>query len=77
MELLESRRLYNGLHRTIKLFPKVVIAKDIKKETIMEMLIGLFIVIVALDLAALRWGFDSRDRIDSPEWRRKRNGTIW
>jgi len=30
------------------------------------------IVIVALDLAALRWGFDSTEDFNSPEWERKR-----
>ena len=29
--------------------------------------------LMALDLAALRWGFDSRERFDSPEWERRRN----
>jgi len=42
----------------------------------METLIILLIVVIALDLAALRWGFDSRDRIDSPAWRR-RDGAIF
>ena len=29
--------------------------------------------LVALDLAALRWGVDSTDRPDSPEWERRRH----
>jgi len=27
--------------------------------------------LVALDLAALRWGFKSNDAVDSPEWERR------
>ena len=37
----------------------------------MELFIISLIVLVALDLAALRWGFDSRDGIDSHEWERR------
>ena len=29
--------------------------------------------LVAFSLATLRWGFDSRERFDSPEWERRRN----
>jgi nitrogen fixation-related uncharacterized protein len=35
------------------------------------LLLALFIIIVALDLAALRWGVDSRDDLSSPEWLRR------
>jgi hypothetical protein len=37
----------------------------------MELLIISLIMLIALDLAALRWGFDSRDGIDSREWERQ------
>jgi hypothetical protein len=37
----------------------------------MELFIIPLILLVALDLAALCWGFDSRDRIDSHEWERR------
>jgi len=30
-------------------------------------------VLIVLALAALRWGFDSRDGIDSPEWQKRMN----
>lgn len=40
------------------------------KEGIMELLIVL-IVLVALDVAATRWGFNSADSVDSPEWARR------
>ncbi len=33
----------------------------------------LLVAILALDLATVRWGVDSRDGIDSPEWERRRN----
>jgi hypothetical protein len=39
----------------------------------MEAIIFLF-GLVAFSLAAMRWGFDSRERLDSPEWERRR---IW
>ena len=37
------------------------------------LLLLLLVVLLALDLAALRWGIDSTDGIDSPEWERRRN----
>ncbi len=37
--------------------------------TILYIIIGL----VILDIAALRWGADSRDGIDSAEWRRRQD----
>ena len=48
-----------------------------KKEIIMEMLIVIVLFIV-LDIASLRWGFDSTDRINSLEWKRRqeRGGII-
>ncbi|HLH63804.1 MAG TPA: hypothetical protein VKV20_19160 [Ktedonobacteraceae bacterium] len=36
----------------------------------MEMLILLVLVIV-FDVVALRWGFDSTDGLNSPEWLRR------
>ena len=38
----------------------------------MEFLI-IFIMMVVLDLAAMRWGAISLDGLDSPEWERRRN----
>ncbi len=37
----------------------------------MEIMIFLLIVL-ALDVASLRWGFNSRDTWDSVEWERRR-----
>ncbi|MFL5588333.1 MAG: hypothetical protein ACJ797_25195 [Ktedonobacteraceae bacterium] len=37
----------------------------------MEFIIGLLIIVVVLDIAALRWGFDSTDGIKSLEWLRR------
>ena len=36
----------------------------------MELLM-LLIILLALGIAAQRWGFDSRDGVDSPEWKRR------
>ncbi len=36
----------------------------------MEIII-LLIILILFDLAANRWGADSRDGIDSPEWERR------
>ena len=38
----------------------------------MGMLIIAFILFVLLDIAAMLWGYDSRDGIDSAEWMRRR-----
>lgn len=37
----------------------------------MELLIIVLLTCIILDIAALLWGVDSTDRIDSPEWKRK------
>ncbi|MFL5657449.1 MAG: hypothetical protein ACJ8CB_25115 [Ktedonobacteraceae bacterium] len=39
----------------------------------MEVII-LLVVVAALDIASLRWGSDSNDGIDSPEWSRDSAG---
>lgn len=36
----------------------------------MDLLVVLILIIV-LDIAALAWGVDSRDGINSPEWERR------
>jgi hypothetical protein len=36
-------------------------------------LLGLLGLLVLVGLAALRWGVDSTDGADSPEWERRRN----
>ncbi len=36
-------------------------------------IIILLLALVLFNLAVWRWGFDSRDGIDSPEWERRRN----
>jgi hypothetical protein len=38
-------------------------------DTICILLVGLLV----FNAAAWRWGFDSRDSWDSPEWERRRN----
>jgi len=40
----------------------------IEKRRHMDPFIISLVILVALDLAVLRWGFDSRDGIDSHEW---------
>ena len=37
----------------------------------METLLILIMLVVVLDIASLRWGFDSTEKIDSPEWERR------
>ena len=39
----------------------------------METLLVMILLVIALDIASLRWGFDSTERIDSPEWERRAN----
>jgi len=31
----------------------------------------LMMLVIALDIASLRWGYDSTEKIDSPEWERR------
>jgi len=38
----------------------------------MELVIYLLIGLIVFDIVALRWGADSRDGVDSPEWERRR-----
>jgi hypothetical protein len=38
----------------------------------MEFIILSLIGLIVLDIAALRWGFDSRDSINSAEWERRK-----
>jgi hypothetical protein len=38
----------------------------------MSILIVAFVLFVLLDVAAIRWGYDSRDGIDSAEWARRK-----
>jgi hypothetical protein len=45
--------------------------KTLRKEIIMETLLVLILLVIALDIASLRWGFDSTEKIDSPEWERR------
>ncbi len=42
-------------------------------ELLMSVLIALMLL-VAFDLAALRWGHDSRNRIESSEWEHRIDG---
>jgi len=37
----------------------------------MVTLLVLTMLVIVLDSAALRWGFDSTEKIDSPEWERR------
>jgi len=41
--------------------------KTSKKEQTMNMLIIFVALLITLDFAAMRWGFDSRDGLDSSE----------
>ena len=42
------------------------------EEDIMGVAIVAMVLLIVLDLAALRWGYDSRDGFQSPEWTRRR-----
>ena len=37
----------------------------------METLLILMMLVIVLDIASLSWGFDSTEKIDSPEWERR------
>ena len=40
----------------------------------MVTLLIVVMLVVVLDIASLRWGFDSTEKIESPEWERR---TAW
>ena len=40
----------------------------------METLLIVIMLFIVLDIASLLWGFDSTEKIDSPEWERR---TAW
>ena len=40
----------------------------------METLLIVILLFLVLDIASLLWGFDSTEKIDSPEWERR---TAW
>jgi hypothetical protein len=42
-----------------------------RKEVIMETLLILIMLVVVLDIASLLWGYDSTEKMDSPEWERR------
>ena len=48
------------------------------EKIIMATLLIVIMLFLILDLASLRWGVDSTDRINSPEWKRRqeRGGII-
>lgn len=37
----------------------------------MEIVLILLMLCIVLDLAAQRWGFDSTERMENPEWERR------
>ena len=37
----------------------------------MAMFLIFLVFLIVLAFAATRWGFDSRDKLDSPEWQRR------
>jgi hypothetical protein len=47
-----------------------------EKRRPMELFISSLVLLVALDLAALRWGFDSRDGIESHGWERRNSTSL-
>ena len=44
---------------------------SVRKEKRMTALLIIFILFILLDVAALRWGCDSRDDINNAEWTRR------
>jgi hypothetical protein len=43
----------------------------------MGIMILALLMLVAIDIAAAKWGFDSRDGVDSREWVRRRAWTAF
>ena len=42
-----------------------------ERKIIMAMFLIYPVLLIVLAFAATRWGFDSRDKLDSPEWLRR------
>ena len=47
-----------------------------ESHTFLTLVAALTVLLALFDLAALRWGTDSRDSIDSPEYLRRRDWPI-
>jgi hypothetical protein len=52
-------------------FVQLTAEKTRKKEPTMIMFIIFVALLFTLDFTAMRWGFDSRDGLDSSEWQRR------
>jgi hypothetical protein len=52
-----------------------LLAVERQGDALMDLFIILYIAValIIFEIAALRWGADSRDGIDSPEWRRRQD----
>ena len=50
---------------------QVIDAYTLRREK-MELAIALLLIILVLDIVALRWGHDSRDSLESAEWERRK-----
>ena len=54
-----------SLPELLRRYSYILLYKENKMQFIILSLIGLIVI----DIAALRWGFDSRDNINSAEWK--------
>jgi hypothetical protein len=54
-------------------FVKLKAEKTRKKEQTMIIFVIFVALLVTLDVAAMIWGFESRDGMDSSEWQRRAN----
>ncbi|MFL5660945.1 MAG: hypothetical protein ACJ8BW_06295 [Ktedonobacteraceae bacterium] len=43
----------------------------LEEGMMVEAFLILLIIVIALDVAALRWGVDSTEGVNSPEWERR------
>jgi hypothetical protein len=43
----------------------------------MDAIFIVLVVVIVLDLIAWKWGTDSRERLDSPEWERRSRWTAF
>jgi hypothetical protein len=54
-----------------RIWYKKLSMKKGEKMNALFLLVVLPVALIALDLAALRWGFDSSDGVNSPAWERR------
>ncbi len=65
------QRRAKGSMKAAPTLPLNAKSKELQKESIMLTILIILALFIVLDIAALRWGMDSTERVDSCEWERR------